>query len=48
MDLADTARMLAGEISSYTVVKRYLHKGSGVVSAGVNRLWFGRPTAAPG
>ena len=47
LDLADTARMLAGEISSYTVVKRYLRRGGGVVWAEVNRAMVRAPDGSP-
>ena len=47
LDLAGTARMLAGEISSYPVVKRYLRKGGGVVWAEVNRAMVRAPDGSP-
>jgi PAS domain S-box-containing protein len=47
MDEAQNRRMLAGEIGSYTVIKRYLRKGGGVVWAEVNRALVRAPDGRP-
>ncbi len=46
-DEAHTGRMLAGEISSYTVTRRYQRKGGGVVWAEVNRALVRAPDGRP-
>ena len=46
-DLANTRRLLSGEIDTYTMEKRYLRKGGGVVWAEVSRAMVRDPDGFP-